>query len=257
MATKIKALSERAIKRVFGAPGYREVGGGRVKLDAGWISGNIVACSLEGARRGKTVTTECHRLAKEPLERAFREVQRKGLSGLIRAFDGLWVPRHKCWNPSRGLSSHTWGIAFDLNAETNGYGCAASPENLALNEIFGRYGFAWGGHWTPDTQRDPMHWELAQVDAWKEAQEPKARASLILGIARGSAVSYHRIASAELVTGAFMVDRMEVAELLGRSAAPGRSAIRELLSELDVAVTRTGDHLRDAVDPRVYLFVKA
>lgn len=260
MAEKIKILSTTQVKATFGTFTYRNRSNGSIIVEQAWIDANIVNCVLPKGKGNADVRTQCHRLAKEPLERAFQTVADKGLSRLIHTYDGLWVPRHQVWKNSKPLSRHSWGIAFDLNAATNGFGNGISPENRALNEIFNLYGFAWGGDWTPLSQRDAMHWELADVNAWKEmiAAPADEKKSLILAIDRGNQpISYYRVLSAKLEPGQFMVDRKEVAGLLNVTvAAGGRSPIRDLLAELKFDITREGDHMADAVDPRLYLFVK-
>lgn len=81
---------------------------------------------------------------------------------------GLWVPRHKGWNPARGLSSHSWAIAIDLNAPWNGYGATPAPLGAhgsvrELVPFFAAEGFAWGGDFSPPYV-DGMHFELARFD---------------------------------------------------------------------------------------------
>ena len=156
MTTKISVLGTAERAQVFGAFIWGHLSGGRIKIDPSWVSRNIVSCCLAKANgKGKDVRTQCHRLAKEPLERAFEELAQSGQWHLIESFDGLWVPRHMTWNPRRGLSSHSWGIAFDLNAARNPYNGGTSAPNRTLNETFNRYGFAWGGDW--NGAKDAMH----------------------------------------------------------------------------------------------------
>ncbi len=257
MAKKIPVLSGTKLQSTFGKFSYTNVGGGRIKIDQAWIDANIVDCVLAKAKNGNDVKAQCHRLAKEPIERGFQMVADKGLSSLIKTYDGLWVPRHMSWKDRKPLSRHSWGIAFDINQATNSYGNGISVENRALNEVFNLFGFAWGGDWSAE-ERDAMHWELADLDAWRKldsAPEPAVKA-LILAVWRGQQYSYHRVASAKLEDGHFAVDRAEIAELLGAASASGRGAVRDVVSALGFKVEKDGDHLSDTVDPRLYLFVK-
>lgn len=257
MAKKIPVLTTAELKKTFGEFSYEDVGGGRIKIAPAWVEQNIVDCRLVKARNGQDVATKCHRLAKEPFERAFQMIADRGLSGLIKTFDGLWVPRHQLWKNNKPLSRHSWGIAVDLNAEWNAYGNGISPENLALNEVFNLFGFAWGGDWSP-RERDAMHWELADVDAWKGVgAAPDGSKDLILAIWRGEHWSYHRVHSAKLAGGRFLVDNREVAALFGRKMAAGTSPIRDLLTALGQEIIKTSDLLNDPKDPRLYLFVRA
>lgn len=68
--------------------------------------------------------------------------------------------RPKIWGGGKSL--HSWGIAIDINPDTNPYqpGSYSAfqtdiPEQII--NIFKKYGFAWGGDWPGE--RDPMHFE--------------------------------------------------------------------------------------------------
>ncbi|HZP16723.1 MAG TPA: M15 family metallopeptidase, partial [Terriglobales bacterium] len=56
------------------------------------------------------------------------------------------------------LSTHSWGIAIDLNPESNAQGTAGSMDRGVV-EIFKSAGFAWGGNWQGRC-RDPMHFQF-------------------------------------------------------------------------------------------------
>ncbi len=275
MTSKISVLSGAQRKQAFGDLVYSDVGGGRIAVSPSWIAANIVDCCLAKADgQGSDVDTRCHRLAKEPLERAFEDLAASGLWRLIHSFDGLWVPRHMTWNPDRPLSSHSWGIAFDINASRNPYGGGVTPENRALNATFNRYGFAWGGDWNPP--KDAMHWELADTLAWK-SQSPDSPSSpiqppsprLILAVARDGAFSYHAVPDAHLWQGHFEVKPAEVADTLGLPVpdpvkgvpvtgvpVKGTEPLRDVLDSLQAQVIKLGDNLSDAADPRYYVFLR-
>lgn len=263
MTKKIAVLSAQERQDTFGTFAYDELSGGRIQIDPRWVEQNMVECHLAKASgQGKDVVTRCHRLVKEPIERAFEEIAARGLWRLIHSFDGLWVPRHMTWNAGRPLSSHSWGIAFDLNASRNPYGGGVTPENRSLNEVFNRYGFAWGGDW--NTSKDAMHWELADIQAWKSQlsapaslQLPSPR--LILAVARDGGFSYHAMPNARLSASHFEVEPQDVAHALGLPIpAPGAGAqeLRVVLSGLHVRVIRLGNHLSDLKDPRYYVFLR-
>lgn len=133
---------------------YQSIGDGMIRIDPSWVRRNIVSANvpvLPGAVR-------CHRAMIPQLRAAFQEIAERGLAELIRSGDygGCWTPRHILFNPQRNLSMHAWGLAIDLNVSTNGYG--ATPQmDPRIVEIFQKWGFEWGGHWsTPDG----MHFEL-------------------------------------------------------------------------------------------------
>jgi len=56
------------------------------------------------------------------------------------------------------LSTHSWGIAIDLNPETNAQGTAGDIDS-AIVDIFRKAGFQWGGDWE-GSSRDPMHFQF-------------------------------------------------------------------------------------------------
>ena len=259
---KISVLNSVRRQEVFGKFDYRERGGGRIEIDANWVTQNMAQVRLSQANgKGSDIVTTCHRLAKEPLERAFNEIAARDLSKLIHTFDGLWVPRHMTWNVRRPLSSHSWGIAFDLNAATNSYGGTISPENRALNEVFNRYGFAWGGDWTGE--RDAMHWELADVAVWQKLAAQRVP-RLILAVQqehqRDSSFSYYAVPDAEIQKSQFYVDAYKLARILGKYDFKNLNEflpVETALQQLNMTILKTGDHLQDAHDPRLYVFVKA
>lgn len=258
MTRKISVLSASERERVFGSFVYSELEGGRIRISPQWVAQNLTPCLLAKANgRGQDVMTQCHHLAKAPLEAAFDEIAGRRLWRLIHSFDGLWVARHMTWNARRPLSSHSWGIAFDLNAAANPYGGGISPENRALNEVFNRYGFAWGGDW--NGAKDAMHWELADVKA-KENVSRSPR--LIVAVQRGEGFSYHAVPNAHMREGHFDVAPHSIASALGRdvtekdAASDAQTPLRQVLHDMDTQVIHLGDHRADRYDPRFYVFVK-
>ncbi|BCO08849.1 hypothetical protein GF1_12250 [Desulfolithobacter dissulfuricans] len=83
------------------------------------------------------------------IQAAFQTVVERGLADKIRTWDGCFNVRHM-----RGAgqwSTHSWGIAFDLDAPWNRFG----QRNFAMDEevaaCFEEAGFVWGGRWNrPD-----------------------------------------------------------------------------------------------------------
>lgn len=164
----IKPLNDQQIRAVFGNIQPTELPGGRVSLDAAWVAHNIVDLPTPILATAGYPTIRVHRKAAEPFRRVFDAIAAAGLAEQILTCAGTFVPRHKGWNPARTLSSHTWGIAIDLNSEWNGYG--AAPAALGthgsvreLVPMFEAEGFAWGGHFEPASARDGMHFELARM----------------------------------------------------------------------------------------------
>lgn len=133
---------------------YQSVGDGTIRIDPGWVARNIVTVELPILGR-----VTCHRAIVDQMAGALRDIEAAGLGGEIYQYSGCWVPRHKLWDPSRGISRHAWGLAFDINVPTNQYGAAPSL-HPGIVDAFRRWGFTWGGDFsTPDG----MHFELERV----------------------------------------------------------------------------------------------
>lgn len=149
----------------FGQFYYREAAGGRIEVDPQWIADNIVTIVLPGINR----TVQVHKAAADRFITAFNYIKNGtavingrtvSLLSLVKTMDGTFVTRHVNWNPSRGLSNHSWGIAIDINA--NDHFCYIDPAtkpndpNLILWEkAFKPAGFSWGNSYA-----DSMHYEL-------------------------------------------------------------------------------------------------
>ncbi|OWQ93818.1 hypothetical protein CDN99_05120 [Roseateles aquatilis] len=107
-----------------------------------------------------------HQRVRPHLEAVLQEIDATpGLADQILRCNGTVVERHIGWNPVNRLSSHTWGIAIDLNADQNKQGNTPAPEGapgsvLDLVPIFNKHGFAWGGDFR-NGGPDGMHFELA------------------------------------------------------------------------------------------------
>lgn len=97
----------------------------------------------------------CHRRLVPVFSSVFAEIDRRGLRGEVRTFGGCYNVRSK--RSGSKLSTHAWGIAIDLNPETNGMG-QRGDLSAEVVEVFESYGFAWGGRWA-GSGRDPMHFQ--------------------------------------------------------------------------------------------------
>ncbi|MCW2542675.1 MAG: hypothetical protein JWM40_227 [Frankiales bacterium] len=140
--------------RAFGAFSYRYFADGTIQPDAHWVRANIVSTRLP-----LVGLVTCHRLMIPQLRGALRDVVNAGLSSSIQSYDGCYVPRFIERDPSHAISLHTWGIAIDLNASTNGRGIRGTMDQRVV-DIFKRWGFRWGGDWS---YSDPMHFEIGAL----------------------------------------------------------------------------------------------
>lgn len=149
----------------YGQFRYRELSGGRIEVDPQWVAENIVTIKLPGINQ----YVQVHRLAADNFIQAFTYIQngsatingrRVPLRNLIKTMDGTYVTRHVNWDPSRGLSNHSWGTAIDINAAGHFRYVNPSEEpydpNLILWEkAFKPAGFSWGNRYG-----DSMHFEM-------------------------------------------------------------------------------------------------
>ncbi len=184
-----------SLNRVCGAFKYRSAPNGTIVItDTPWVSRNIVSLTTQEhgnrnqikdfvpdlpgwpvtptIRNGKPAFVTVpqvwvHRKMAPALVLAWRVIYQRGLHTKVSTFDGLWVPRHQLFNPSRPLSVHSWAMAIDFAARTNGFG--AKPQlDEEVARIFEFYGFAWGGRWrgprgkTDYSLTDGMHFEYCE-----------------------------------------------------------------------------------------------
>lgn len=98
----------------------------------------------------------CHKRLADVLEEVFTKIQTAGLQEKIKTFGGCFSFRQQ--RTGSKLSTHAWGIAVDLNSETNPQG-AAGDMDAGVIEIFRAAGFEWGGDWAGKV-RDPMHFQF-------------------------------------------------------------------------------------------------
>ncbi len=129
---------------------------GRVTPDPAWVSANI---RTEEVPLLGQVT--CHRVMLPQLRAALSEIVDDGLAGSIHPdeFAGCYYPRFIAYDPAKGLSLHSWGIAVDLNVPGNQRGTVGEMDRRVV-AVFKKWGFSWGGDWN---YTDPMHFELATI----------------------------------------------------------------------------------------------
>lgn len=126
-----------------------------------WETGHLAtaripfAIPLSWDRSQQVKGIYCHKLLTPIVSELFAKIDNQGLKGEIKTFGGCFNYRPK--RQSSKLSTHCWGIAIDLNPETNRQGSAGDmhPE---IVELFREFGFKWGGDWSGKS-KDSMHFQ--------------------------------------------------------------------------------------------------
>jgi hypothetical protein len=129
------------VKMIFGEFPARPKPGdpGYLQIDPAWVRAHIVTQHVPVLG-----SVTCNRVLIPQLRNAMRAVKRKGLARYVHEFDGCYSPRFILRDPQAGISHHSWGMAFDINATDNPFG-AKPDQNPQLVSTIEHYGFIWGG----------------------------------------------------------------------------------------------------------------
>lgn len=163
----IQPLNTTDLMKVFGVfrfkPAQKQ---GFIDIEPEWIKDNTELLQVPALSELGFSSIRVHKKARPHFEAVFTEIAAAKLSDSLLSCGGTFVPRHIGRDVTKALSSHSWGVAIDLNVEWNGYGRRPTPGGeigslQGIAPIFAKHGFAWGGHFsTPDG----MHFELARRD---------------------------------------------------------------------------------------------
>lgn len=141
-----------------------------IRILNNWESQNIVRVNIPQLNRimNNNGSIRFHQLGVQRLQNLWHTWETAGLLDRILTFDGGFVARFirsTSVQQNRPRSNHSWGTAFDINAEWNGFG--NEPALLGhqgcvreLVSIANQNGFYWGGHFN---HKDGMHFELCHI----------------------------------------------------------------------------------------------
>lgn len=148
--------SGAAAQRAIGSFRYLTNEDGTISQDPRWVSQHITSQTVPLLGR-----VRCHRVMMPQLQAALAEIEAAGLAGAIKPeqYGGCYVPRFIERDGSRPLSMHAWGLAIDINVADNPVGARPNLDPGVV-AIFEKWGFRWGGRWSPP---DGHHFELAAL----------------------------------------------------------------------------------------------
>jgi len=107
--------------------------------------------------QSRTITHfTCHNLLVGVFADVFGKIVSDGLQDKVESFGGCFAFRPQ--RTGSKLSTHCWGIAVDLNPETNLQGTIGDMDGGVVG-IFRSAGFEWGGDWA-GPRRDAMHFQF-------------------------------------------------------------------------------------------------
>ena len=148
-------LTQLEIKRRFGEFSVTDGSDGALVPDSAWMSQWI---------RTETITqlgpVECNKAILPDLKAAMQELTARKLGKLVNTADfqyegGCFNPRIARFSDGGSVSSHSWGIAVDINVDKNPLG-GKPHQDPRLVAIMAEHGFTWGGHWL---RPDGAHFE--------------------------------------------------------------------------------------------------
>jgi hypothetical protein len=101
-------------------------------------------------------TARCHKLLVENFSAVFEEIKNQGLQDLVQHFGGIYSQRSIRGEPTHP-STHSWGIAIDLEPEKYPLGSLKRFDTRII-DIFHSYNFFYGGDFK--SRKDGMHFQF-------------------------------------------------------------------------------------------------
>lgn len=98
----------------------------------------------------------CNKDMVAPLKQAIQNMKDRGLVHELKSFDGCFNIRNV--RGSSNVSCHAYGLAIDLNCDTNPLG-GKSSLSAEFVKAWKDAGFSWGGDF--QSRKDPMHFSFA------------------------------------------------------------------------------------------------
>lgn len=148
-------LTQLEVKRRFGEFSLKLGSSGALVPDSAWMARWIRTQKVP--QLGEVV---CNKAILPDLLAAMNEITAQGLGKLVDTADfvregGCFNPRVARFSDGGTLSSHSWGIAVDINVNVNPLG-GKPHQDPRLVAIMASHGFTWGGRWL---RPDGAHFE--------------------------------------------------------------------------------------------------
>ena len=140
-----------------------------IKITDGWVKNNITEVVIPQLKLVKGAPKDykilLHKNISSQTIKLFDTWEKNCLMNNVLTWGGCWVPRFIRGSQTI-LSNHSWGTAFDINAQWNMLGTVPALKGSQgsvreLVEIAYDHGFYWGG-WFPN-RLDGMHFEAYAV----------------------------------------------------------------------------------------------
>ena len=166
----VPQLSNGQKSAIFGSISYRPIGGDYIQITNNFERDNIKFVRIPQLRKFGLEGTNFHFRGEDQLKGLWNEWEQLGLLDTVLTFSPkAYSPRfvRHTRGANRPLSSHSWGIAFDINMAWNDMGRTpaligkqGSVRQLVASSI--KWGFFWGGWWS--STPDGMHFEISRLD---------------------------------------------------------------------------------------------
>lgn len=162
-------LAPSKIQERFGPIQYTvKPNGSDVTITNGWDKTNLQTVDIPQlkkiAKPHSTGRITFHKKAAGQVQALFAEWEKKDLLKYVLTYEGSYNPR-LIRGSSTNLSTHAFGIAFDINYNWNKLNTIPALVGeygsvRLLVETANKHGFYWGGHFS---RLDGMHFEIAKI----------------------------------------------------------------------------------------------
>lgn len=130
-----------------------------------WVKENLILVTIPQLKQvNGNDKIYFHKKGAEQLKALWKGWEDQELLHLVKTYSGSYNPR-LIRGSATSLSTHAWGVAFDINVAQNALGKTPAlvgeyGEIRSLVPLANELGFFWGGHFK--NRPDGMHFEIAK-----------------------------------------------------------------------------------------------